>query len=78
MGGTKTSKFYDFWIFDSRGTLIYGFEYTKLLQQKKDKVWEHVSNILFVSNLDMTETWKNISLEKTGTNNDEDPRNKIL
>ena len=30
MGGTKTSNFHDFWMFQPLGTLIYGLEYTKL------------------------------------------------
>ena len=31
MGRAKTSKLYDFWIFEPLGTLIYGLESTKVL-----------------------------------------------
>ena len=47
MWRTKTSKFHAFWFFEPRVTLIYGFYYTKLLENMK--IWNHFLNTIFAN-----------------------------
>ena len=79
MGGTKTFKFYDLWIFGPLGPFIYGFEYTKLIQNRRqmdtflNALFSQLSNsrFLFLKILDQM-------LETMGTKNEEDPFQKFL
>ena len=41
MGETEHLDFHDFWVLEPLGTLIYGFEYTKLLQKTRERVRKH-------------------------------------
>ena len=54
MGGTKTSKFHDIWIFEPWGTHISGFQYTKLLQKyQNDYVFLEIIILCEFDNLEI-------------------------
>ena len=69
MWGTKTSKLYDIWIFETRGTLIYGFKYTNTFWN----IYEIMETRLKMNFMNLKileiENSENIGpdLEKTGT-----------
>ena len=69
IGKTKTSQFNDFWICEPRGTLIYGFEYTKKISKHVRKVWRRLFDRYFYKsqNLEHENEIVRPDLEKMGT-----------
>ena len=58
MGGTKTSKFHDLWIFEPLGPLIYGFKSTKILQNIR-KYGHMFHHLLFCK----SQLWENQTID---------------
>ena len=57
----------------TRGPRIYGFYYTKVLQQILESIWGHLKKML------LSGLQKNVKFGKDGhRQNDEDPINKVL
>ena len=70
MGGTKTSKYHDFWICGPLGTGTYGFKYTKILETHKKMMGTCLKNNMFANlrfgKIKHVESF-GPDLEKTGT-----------
>ena len=70
MRETETQHFYDFWIVGRVGTLIYGFEYTRLLKKYIRNMGTWFEHIIF-GNLNMLEItnsqfWKRVGWGAVG------------